>query len=635
MHSFFSTVQAQEPERNLLSHFSKEQVVQALIPFSQWHPFPQTPKEWREVIPDTTQGKIISEAEKLAPMPFKPLPASLMLEYVRIGNRSNYEAVSFEKRERLFTLSLAEAIEQKGRFTIAIVDGVWSICEESFWGVPAHLHLQNVGEGLVDVEDTLVELFVGETAAALALTDYLVGKELDSVSPLLRKRIYYETNRRFLLPLEKENKHYWYFTKHTNNWDPWITSNWMLSLLLLEKNEQRRATELYHAMTLTDLYLNEIGEDGAIDEGPGYWFDAVGRLFDGLSVIESATMGRISLFKETITRLLASYIYKTHIAGNYFVSIADAYPVLHPDGLMLYRFGKAVNDINMQNFGAYFFHKEGDFFDNEEFTMADRLWDFTVMKNCDTVAGKEPLLKDVWLKSIELMVSRTNKGLFVASHGGHNAESHNHNDVGDVVLYAYGEPVIIDVGSGTYTSQTFSENRYKLWYNSSAYHNVPLINGYQQKEGRQFKAKNVVYNATASKTELQMDIAAAYPDEAGIKEWIRTISVGKKLDRLVVKDSYAANDPLKELVQTFMTICPVDLQHPGKISFDVAGKKVLLEYDASIWTVTKEEALQHTPDEKRLEENWNHKTIWRLLLTCKKLSAKGHFTYTFRMVDGK
>ena len=569
--SCFYTVQAQQTERNLLSRFSKEQVAQALIPLSQWHPFPRTAKEWQDILPDTIREKITRLAEQYATMPFQPLPASLMLEYVRTGNRSNYEAVSFQKREQLFTLALAEAIEQKGRFTNAIVDGVWSICEESFWGVPAHIHLQKAGEGLADVEDPIVDLFTAETATALALTDYLAGNELDSVSPLLRKRIYYEVNRRMLISLEKESKRYWYFGEHPNNWNPWITSNWMISLLLLEKNEQRRASELYHAMTLTDLYLNELGEDGAIDEGPGYWFDAVGRFFDGLSVIESATKGRISLFKETFTRLLASYIYKTHIGGNYFVSIADAYPVLYPDGLMLYRFGKAVNDTILQNFGAYFFHKGGNFFD-KEFTMADRLWNFTVMKNCDKEKGNEPLLKDVWLKSIELMVSRTGKGLFVASHGGHNAESHNHNDVGDVMLYADGEPVIIDVGSGTYTSKTFSKDRYTLWYNSSAYHNLPLINGFQQQEGRQFEAKNVKYMVTSSRTELQMDIAAAYPAEAGIKQWIRTISVEKKLNRLVVKDSYAADSSLKQLTQTFMTICPTDIQQPGKIFFDVAGK---------------------------------------------------------------
>jgi hypothetical protein len=228
-----------------------------------------------------------------------------MLQYLRTGNRSNYEAVSFQKRDQLFTLALAEAVEQKGRLINAITDGVWSICEESFWGVPAHLGLQKAGTGLADVEDPVVDLFAAETAATLALVDYLTGKELDTLSPLLRKRIYYEVNRRILTPLEKESDRYWYFGERTNNWNPWITSNWMISLLLLEKNEERRAAELHHAMTLTDIYINSLGEDGACDEGPGYWFAAVGRLLDGFTVIENATGGRISIFKETYIKLLA------------------------------------------------------------------------------------------------------------------------------------------------------------------------------------------------------------------------------------------------------------------------------------------------------------------------------------------
>jgi hypothetical protein len=34
-------------------------------------------------------------------------------------------------------------------------------------------------QGLADVEDPVVDLFSAETAAALALTDYLAGNELD------------------------------------------------------------------------------------------------------------------------------------------------------------------------------------------------------------------------------------------------------------------------------------------------------------------------------------------------------------------------------------------------------------------------------------------------------------------------
>src|SRR6266446_5089793 len=105
--SAFYTAQAQQTERNLLSHFSKGEVAKSLIPLSQWHPFPRTANEWQDILPDTIREKITRLAEQYATMPFQPLPASLMLEYVRTGNRSHYEAVSFQKREQLFTLSLA------------------------------------------------------------------------------------------------------------------------------------------------------------------------------------------------------------------------------------------------------------------------------------------------------------------------------------------------------------------------------------------------------------------------------------------------------------------------------------------------------------------------------------------------
>src|SRR5664279_3423293 len=74
--------QPQPAKRNLLSRFSKEEVARALIPLSQWHPFPRTAKEWQDILPDTIHDKIIMLAEKYVSMPFQSLPASLMLEYV-------------------------------------------------------------------------------------------------------------------------------------------------------------------------------------------------------------------------------------------------------------------------------------------------------------------------------------------------------------------------------------------------------------------------------------------------------------------------------------------------------------------------------------------------------------------------
>src|ERR1019366_10230059 len=88
--------------------------------------------------------------------------------------------------KKLQDLVMAECMEGKGRFADEIANGVWLICEESFWGVPAHLGQQKAGVGLPDVAEPIVELFAGETANLLSWTAHLVGPQLTAVSKLLR-----------------------------------------------------------------------------------------------------------------------------------------------------------------------------------------------------------------------------------------------------------------------------------------------------------------------------------------------------------------------------------------------------------------------------------------------------------------
>jgi hypothetical protein len=50
----------------------------------------------------------------------------------------------------------------------AIINGIWSNCEESFWGIPLHMG-KTV---LLDVDPRVVELFSAATGAALVFADY-------------------------------------------------------------------------------------------------------------------------------------------------------------------------------------------------------------------------------------------------------------------------------------------------------------------------------------------------------------------------------------------------------------------------------------------------------------------------------
>lgn len=80
-----------------------------------------------------------------------------------------------------------------------------------------------------------------------------------------------------------------------------------------------------------------------------------------------------------------------------------------------------------------------------------------------------------------------NAGLDLAVKGGHNGESHNHNDVGSLMFAANGEVFLSDLGCGEYTREYFApETRYTLLCNRSMGHNVPVLNGQEQKTGREY-----------------------------------------------------------------------------------------------------------------------------------------------------
>src|SRR5205807_179910 len=173
------------------------------------------------------------------------------LQFIRNGNRSNYDAINTRQREKLATLVLAEVFENEGRFLDDIANGIWAISEQTFWGSTAHLGMQHAGNGLPDVTEPVVDLFAAETAALLAWTDYLLGDRLDAVSPLVRKRIRAEVDRRIFTPALARNDFWWMGfgeRKNLNNWTPWIDSNWLAAVLLLEADPRRRAAAVYKIM---------------------------------------------------------------------------------------------------------------------------------------------------------------------------------------------------------------------------------------------------------------------------------------------------------------------------------------------------------------------------------------------------
>lgn len=620
--------QAQITPRNILAtKYTLENVQKALIDKNKWNPYPKTPPEWRAAVADSVLNNLVKEGEKVLNFKFESISGTTSLDFVRSGDRERHGNISYKKRNVLLQLLLAESIEDKGRFTDAILNGVWSICEESYWGVPAHIG----GTGLPDIENPVVDLFSAETASVLALADYFVGEKLDKINKLIRKRIYFETNKRIFIPIQKnQDKYSWMSkTKPVNNWNPWIMSNWILSTLLLEKDETKRSDMVYASMKGLDLYLNSLGDDGGCDEGPSYWFAAGASVYDCLELLQNATKNNINIYDNSLIQKMASYVYKTHIDKDYFVNFADADPKLRPDGLMLYRFGKALNDDKMIQFGKWAFQNFPNY-KTDGYQRMRRIENLLTLNKIDITPSTYQPVRDAWISDIQVLTARGNNGIFLATHGGHNAESHNHNDVGDFIIYLNGQPMIVDAGRGNYTARTFSNKRYELWFTQSEHHNLPIINGLGQKEGKQFEAKNVKCTTDNKEASLLMDIAAAYPSESGVTSWNRFVRLNRSNNQVEITDDYSLKAIPKSIQQVFMTICEVDANSIGKIK--LLGEKnsnLVLNYDANLWTVSTEKPSTEGMEYESFKTKWNNHPVTRIMLTQKNLQQKGKYKFSF------
>jgi hypothetical protein len=587
-----------------------------------FHPFPAAGERagW-EALPADARTALISSGERQLQTNWDVLPATGALEFARTGNRSHYEGMRDRRRRKLQDLVLAECAEFKGRFVDEIVNGIWLTCEETFWGVPAHLGAQKAKVGLPDVTEPIVDLFAAETSSLLSWTLYLLEPQLRQVSRLVPDRIRVETQRRILTPcLERDFSWMGFHGPPPNNWDPWICSNWLTTALIVEPDRKRRSDAIAKIVQCLDHFINGYADDGGCDEGPSYWGRAGASLFDCLELLHQASGGALNAFDQPLIHQIGLYICRAHIAGEWYTNFSDAPARVHIDGDLVYRFGRRLKDDTMVRHGAYaaFAGNEAGLPHNSIGRELPALFNLAELR---TASRAQALLRDAWFPGIGVMASRVREGsaqgLYVAAEAGNNGKSHNHNDVGNFIVYANGEPAIIDVGVETYTAKTFSSRRYEIWTMQSAFHNCPTIDGVMQSPGRQFAASAVNCHQDDQAAELRMDLAGAYPKNANVESWKRVIRLERTRNQVEVIDDYSLNQSAKEITLTLMTPCRVT-QQPGSLQLEDRAR---VAYDPALSASVEEIKL----DDPHLRSVWGER-IYRILLRTENPSRQGKWS---------
>lgn len=607
---------------------SLEDIQKMLVPDRQWVPYPayHNRNGWDQLLEQETKQRLIQQGDEYLDYEWKSIKATAYLEYERSGNRKIMEDPFNSNNRALNALLLAELAEGKGRYTDQLINGVFFYCEMSSWALSAHLSpYQTSKRTLPDFRDHVIDLTAGGIGATLSWIYYYFHDEFDKEDTVIALRLRKNLQERILDTYMNVDRFWWMAFNYkegmtVNNWNPWCNSNVLLSFLLLEDDKEKLAKAVYRTMVSVDRFINYNHSDGACEEGPSYWGHAAGKLYDYLQVLYYGTGGAISLFNEPLIKNLGEYISRSYVGHGWVVNFADASAKGDFNYPLIYRYGKAVGSSEMMGFATMLRgDKRGqvsvntDSFRNlESLLYANELMSSTADYHVPTYS---------WYPETEFCYMTNKRGFFFAAKGGYNNESHNHNDAGTFSLYLNTVPMIIDAGVGTYTRQTFSDERYTIWTMQSNYHNLPMINGVPQSFGSNFKASNVAFNLAAK--SFSADISTAYPPEAQVERWVR----GYKLtnDKLLISDSFKLSKADSPNRVNFLTWGDVDISKKGVIQISVMGQSIELSYPSQF-----EVELETIPlDDPRLSNVWDDE-IYRVCLTSTVNNSEGNYQFVVK-----
>ncbi|MFW6163122.1 MAG: hypothetical protein ACODAJ_10175, partial [Planctomycetota bacterium] len=493
---------------------------------------------WQRLATHDAFKGIVDRAERLVEEPLPEQPDDLYLDFSRTGNRTRWQRVAARRRGRIGDLVFAECIENQGRFLPAFESLVRELCKEPTWVYPAHdRSLANFRGKTIDVD-----LASSALGWSLATARWLLG---DKLSPDIRALIRDEVTRRVLDSYRdtiagKRRGNWWMRT--TNNWNAVCLAGVTGAALALVEERDERAFFVAAAEHYSANFLRGFSADGYCSEGLGYWNYGFGHYVLLAEEICQASDGRIDLFERPGVREPALFAARIEIVSGVYPAFADCSVRAKPSSRIMaflnrrFRLGlDRWEDVDTAG---------------PHGRLASALMYSFPNSATEVPPAEEPAVEvglRSWFEKAGVLIARPAEDskvrMGVAMKGGHNAEHHNHNDVGSYVVAIGAEPVLADPGSEVYTARTFSGQRYVSQVLNSFGHPVPLVAGQHQQKGGRARGKVLSTEFTDAADTLVLDIASAYEVE-GLEKLVRTFRYAREgSGSFTVTDEVAFAEP--------------------------------------------------------------------------------------------
>ena len=505
---------------------------------------PAEEREAWETLPGDVRLRLTGRADQWLQKEVPALSASSYISFSRAGVATDYEAARRTRRDMLRDLVLGSCVMPDGRYDMKLADVVWAICEESSWVLPQNnpLTLGRKGLPLPDPYTHRVDAAAAETAADLALAVQMVAARLDAVSPQLIERIEREIDRRVTRPFLSLTDFAWACGPKSEAMR--CLAGCALAFLTFERNDRQRWQCMRKAWTLLDKLLSAMPGDGSVPGGLDEWAATVEPVMDLVMMVLSVSRGRVDVRREKQIQLMCHFPVFCHVAQDRFINPGrhSMRPAL--DGALLFRVGDYIGDEALCDLGV-FLQRTREAPERTDGWLLHRAAD---LFNGEIMRGeplRPPFRRQGFFNAVQMMVARgeedSERGLALAAHGGGNGALGSHPDAGDFVLFCEGEAVIVDAG--------FLED--------TMFHNLPVIGGQGQSLGSAFGARDVSCRLEEDYALLSMDLAAAYPPQAGVRAWQRTLIYERDAGVVQVMELFDLTSP-RDIEFNFLT--PIEPQ---------------------------------------------------------------------------
>lgn len=468
--------------------------------------------------------------------------------FATTGNREIFQHDFFNYERRMQTFFLAYILTEDEKYIEPLADIIWNICDFESWSIPAH-----VSEEL-SIERRRTNLDLCSTIMGFRIAEilYYIG---DKLPELVYRRAKAEVRYRIIESYKRYDSDAFWWMKSTNNWSAVCISAVLATYLYIAEEEE--IEQMLPRMTKTaECYLRGFAEDGCCTEGYGYWNYGFSFFCLFATMLRDYTNGKINYFENEKVHKIALFQQNICMNEKQCLSFSDGGLDYAPRGYVTHLLKNIYPDMTIPSIAP------------SEYAGCPLRYVF--WQDPEIASSILEPTSHIFRDAQWFLCHRA--GYSLGAKAGHNAEPHNHNDVGSFLISKNGRVTFVDPCGGEYTRQYFSEERYGYFVTSSRGHSVPIINGKLQ---ARTKNKATLINAEENRFTFTME--QAY-DDPSLISLVRDFDCQE--EELVMTDTYKFEKEPDSVVERFVSLLPIEAQE-GRL---ICGDSVL-EFDAALFDI--------------------------------------------------